>query len=169
MDNPFVDVFSCDTDGDDVAITCAVLRAGLRPHILVVEYNPTFPPFLYRMNTHGRQQGSSIKAAIDEITRYDYDCVYATISNVIFVDKKWTKQPFYGMNPFEAFRWDDVRFVCSDFDGQNHFATMTEIVNDVYNPWDRLPSAKIMHYSDRLLGFSKAKAKLRSLYNPYGE
>lgn len=158
------DVLSCDTDGDDVGIASSIVRDGFRPLIIVVEYNPTFPPFLYRMNPPGTNKGSSLKCIVDEMGNLEYDCVYATISNVILVDRRRNPGIVRAMNAFEAFRWDDVRFVCSDFDGQNYVATMSDIQETIYNPWDRLPSAKAVQYPDRLLGYNMNQRERANYY-----
>jgi len=164
------DVLSCDVDGDDVQIVKALIQGGCRPGIVVVEYNPTFPPFLYRLNPPGTNKGSSLKCVVDELNALEYDCVYATISNAIFVDRAVNGTKIRPMNVFEAFRWDALRFVCSDYDGQNHLSTITEIQETIVNPWDRLPSAKAMQYPTRMLGYDDArKRQERANHNHFGD
>jgi len=134
-----VDVLSIDIDGDDIHVFKNLIA---RPRILVIEYNPTFPPFVDRENPRGAYKGSSLRALERVGIEKDYELVYATISNAIFVDKR-RNGIFAARDSFGVFRWDLVRFVASDFDGTNYFTDIYQIRGSegITNPWSKERSA----------------------------
>lgn len=140
-----IDVLSIDIDGDDIWVFRNLM---VRPRIVVIEYNPTFPPFLCRENPVGTNKGSSLRALELVGIQKGYELVYATISNAIFVDGK-RNGVIAVKDVFAAFRWDDVRFVASDFDGTNYFADMYQIRNSVVNAWSKEVAAHLGPKNDQ--------------------
>lgn len=94
------DVFSLDIDGNDFHVADALFRAGLRPKIMVVEYNSSFGPdasisipyserFVRDSSRSNLYYGCSIKAWQRFASRYDYAFVGVESNgvNAFFVDR----------------------------------------------------------------------------------
>jgi hypothetical protein len=148
-----VDLLSIDIDGDDYHIFASLTT---RPRIIVIEINPTIPPFVDRVNPRGQSKGSSLAALARLTNQKGYDLVHATMLNAFFVDRARNGR-IQPKTPFEVFRWDFVRFVISDFDGENWFSDITQKQARIMNPWDQLPAAFTITYPLELLGYG-AKA-----------
>lgn len=159
-----IDLLSIDIDGDDISVVEALIKGGLTARIICIEYNSTYPPFLHFRNPLGTNKGSSMKAIGDILEELGYDIVYATISNVILVHRGWNNNVVRTQNSFEAFRWDNIRYVVCDYDGQNHLADMTKVVDRVVNPWDHIDAAFAIQYPEEVLGYNKNKSQ-RVIYN----
>jgi hypothetical protein len=113
-----VDFLSIDLDGNDIHILRTLLASGLRPAILVVEYNGKFPPPIKwetRYNPEHRwdgsdYQGASIQSFTDLAEQYGYRLVCCNIS---------------GVNAY---------FVRSEF--SVHFQDVPEDIADIFYPAD---------------------------------
>jgi hypothetical protein len=161
-----IDLLSIDIDGDDYHIFDSLV---MRPRIIVIELNPTIPPFIDRVNPHGSNKGSSLAALARLAKSKGYDLVHATVFNAFFVDaaRNGRIQP---KSPFEAFRWDFVRFVLCDYDGENWFSGVAERQPRVINPWDGLPSAFMITYPPELIGYeTKAADRRRFIMTKLGQ
>jgi len=148
-----VDLLSIDIDGDDYHIFASLT---IRPRIIVIEINPTIPPFVDRVNPRGQSKGSSLAALARLADEKGYDLVHATMFNAFFVDRARNGR-IQPKTPSEVFRWDFVRFVISDYDGENWFSDITQKQVRIMNPWDQLPAAFTIAYPPDLLGYG-AKA-----------
>src|SRR5262245_7040815 len=85
-----VDFLSIDLDGNDIYILEEVLKYGLRPSIICVEYNGKFPPPIRWQIEYNPSfnwdfsdyQGASIQSFIDLTERYSYFLVGCNITGV---------------------------------------------------------------------------------------
>ena len=113
-----VDFLSIDLDGNDIHILGALLASGLRPAILVVEYNGKFPPPIkweIRYNPAHRwdgsdYQGASLQSFTDLAEQYGYRLVCCNVT---------------GVNAY---------FVRSEFSA--HFQDVPEDIADIFYPAD---------------------------------
>jgi hypothetical protein len=112
------DLFSLDIDGNDYHVADAVLKGGLRPRILVVEYNAAFGPnravtIPYRADFRIRQEhgkdlycGCSVMGWRKLTTKFGYRFVTVDLSgtNAFFVDPQWFDSAFLSNLRGLAFR-----------------------------------------------------------------
>ncbi len=113
-----VDFLSIDVDGNDIYIFEELLKSGLRPSIIVVEYNGKFPPpirWAIKYDPAHRwdgsdYQGASLQSLVDIAERYKYILVCCNIT---------------GVNAF---------FVRSEF--QDKFGDAPQDVRDIFYPAD---------------------------------
>ena len=92
------DVVSIDIDGNDYYVAQALIDAGLRPDVLIVEYNGKFPPLVswrvpyepLRSWSGDDYHGASIQAYADLLDPAGYNLVACNLTgaNAFFVDKK---------------------------------------------------------------------------------
>lgn len=155
-----VDLLSIDIDGDDYHILAGL---KLRPRVIVVEINPTIPPFIDRVNPLGANKGSSLAAFARLAKSKWYDLVHATVLNAFFVDTTRNGR-IRPRTPFDVFRWDFVKFVVSDYDGDNWFGNVEGPTPQLVNPWDSLPAAMAVTYPSELLGFEDGTAEARKRF-----
>jgi hypothetical protein len=158
-----IDFLSIDIDSDDARI---LEKLVLRPKLVCIEFNPTYPPPLDIVNTEGRRKGNSL-SAIDRIARSkDYGLVYATAWNAFLVDNK-LKHPFSAKRPDEVYDWSQARFVISDFDGDNAIVDGFGQRKKAKNRWDGIEAAVPMSFSDMLTGGGWMKASVRRTWAPF--
>lgn len=91
----FCDLLSLDLDGNDLYILRSLLKKGLRPAVLIVEYNGKFPPpvrwsIAYNPRHRwfgGDYQGASLQSFCDELLPLDYRLVACSLTgtNAFFV------------------------------------------------------------------------------------
>lgn len=90
-----IDLLGVDLDGNDLHVVAALLGAGLRPSVLIVEYNGKFPPPI-RWRTRydpghrwdgSDYQGASLQAFVDLCAGHGYRLVACNLtgSNAYFV------------------------------------------------------------------------------------
>ena len=135
-----VDVLSIDIDGDDYQIFES-LKA--RPRIVIVEFNPTIPPMIDRVNPRGSSKGSSLAALARLGAEKGYELVHATAGNVILVDAARNGR-IRAKTAAEAFAWAGATFVLSDFDGGNWMASGSGRIGVMPNPWSDAPSVRVL-------------------------
>jgi hypothetical protein len=102
------DLFSLDIDGNDFHVTEALLQAGFRPRVWVLEYNAAFGPtrsvtIPYQASFRIEQEygkdlygGCSVSAWRRLMTRagYQFVTVDSSGTNAFFVDPKWFDKSF---------------------------------------------------------------------------
>lgn len=79
-----LDLLSIDIDGDDLAVFESL--RSVRPKIVVIEYNPTFPVEFVFQQQPGDRFGSSAAAVLLSAHRASYRLAHATKTNLILVD-----------------------------------------------------------------------------------
>ena len=97
-----VNFLSIDLDGNDLHITDALLRAGAKPDVLVVEYNGKFPPpirFTIKYDPQHRwksddYQGASLQSYVDLLAPAGYRLVACNLTgtNAFFVRREFDAQ-----------------------------------------------------------------------------
>ena len=98
-----IDVLSLDLDGNDVYLAEAILGAGLRPKLFIVEYNGKFPPpveFAIAYDPRHVWQGddyfgASLASFAGLFSRFQYRlvcCNAHTGANAFFVDASYSEQ-----------------------------------------------------------------------------
>jgi hypothetical protein len=142
-----IDLLSIDIDGDDCHVFANLV---VRPRVVVIEFNPTIPPFIERLNPAGKVKGSSLAALTRLANQKGYELVYATVFNAIFIDAARNGR-VRARHPYEVFHWNYVNFVVNDFDGENWFANVAGQAPQITNPWDGLPSAFLVEYPPETL------------------
>jgi len=90
-----VDFLSIDLDGNDIYIFEELLQHGLRPAVILVEYNGKFPPPIRWQIKYDPEhrwdgsdyQGASLQAFLDVAERYEYIlvCCNVTGANAYFI------------------------------------------------------------------------------------
>ncbi len=135
FDRP-VDLMSIDIDGDDYHVLRGMTR---QPSVVVIEFNPTIPSMIDRINPPGRSKGSSLLAITRLGMEKGYRLVYATLGNAFLVYERHADL-FVTKTPMEAYRWDQASFVCSDFDGGNWIANGDGPIEAIVNPWTKARS-----------------------------
>src|SRR5574340_968460 len=93
-----VQMFSLDIDGNDLYVLEAALQTGLRPEILIVEYNAKFPPPVRWSIAYDAQhqwdgsdyQGASLQSFVDLLATFEYRLVACNItgSNAFFIQQR---------------------------------------------------------------------------------
>ena len=139
FDKP-IDVLSIDIDGDDYHVLASLKT---RPRIVVIEYNPTIPPPIDRVNPQGTSKGTSLGAFARLAGEKDYDLVHVTANNVILVDASRNRR-IRPKTAFEAFDWDRAAFVISDFDGANWVLNGNGVAGRAANPWSGAPAVRLL-------------------------
>lgn len=94
-----LDYLSIDLDGNDLYVAQKILSSGLRPAVVVLEYNSKFPPpirwsIAYDPNHQWRNDdyhGASLQACIDALAAVEYRLVACNItgSNAFFVRREF--------------------------------------------------------------------------------
>jgi hypothetical protein len=135
-----IDLLSIDIDSDDYQIF-ASLKA--RPRIVVIEYNPTIPPMIDRVNPTGTAKGTSLAALARLGGEKGYELVHATSNNAILIDAARNGR-IRAKSASEAFDWRQTAFVMSDFDGENWVADGTGKIGVVRNPWSGKPQVRVL-------------------------
>jgi hypothetical protein len=97
--NPDVDVVSIDLDGNDLYLLQALLATGLRPRIVILEYNGKFPPPIRFSIGYDPAHiwdgtdymGASLQSFIDILAPLEYRlvCCNVTGTNAFFVQKQY--------------------------------------------------------------------------------
>lgn len=114
-----IDVLSIDVDGDDAHIMEASL-IGIRPRIVIAEFNPSCPPHLeIRQRELGETFGASLLAMVRLGTRLGYQFVGATHCNAFFVIAD-EAAPFddYVTDLAVLCPQERYTYACSDFGGR---------------------------------------------------
>lgn len=93
-----VHMFSLDLDGNDLYVLEAALESGLRPEIVIVEYNGKFPPPVRWSVKYDPQhvwdgtdyQGASLQSFADLLARFGYRLVACNLTggNAFFVQER---------------------------------------------------------------------------------
>lgn len=158
-----IDLMSIDIDGDDYHIFASLER---RPRIILIEFNPTIPPVVNRVNPLNTQKGSSLLALTRLAAEKSYDLVHATQINAFFIDSTRNDR-IRPKTPLEAFRWDGgVAFVIRDYDGENWFAVGGRRAHKVTG-WDGLRAAHLTAYPKFLLGYGRKPGRRRRFYRRF--
>jgi hypothetical protein len=99
LGSPEVDYLSVDLDGNDLYVAEALMNSGVRPSLLVVEYNSKFPPPIRWTIAYDPQHrwggndyhGASLQSFIDLFGASGYRLVGCNLtgSNAFFVDRKF--------------------------------------------------------------------------------
>ena len=155
-----IDFLSIDIDGDDYHLFSNLKS---RPRLVVIEFNPTIPPTVDRVNPEGTRKGSSLSALSRLAGSKGYELIHATHLNAFFLDAARNGR-IRSKTPLEAFRWNEVGFVVRDYDGENWFAIDGQCTRKIANPWDELRAAHLVSYPKFLLGYGRESATARSRY-----
>jgi len=97
-----VDVLSVDIDGNDGYVAGALLNAGLRPSVIVIETNELLPPPIYFAQQNdpihawdgSANRGWSLQSLADLVRPYGYRCVACNLQtgvNAFFVHEEHMK------------------------------------------------------------------------------
>jgi hypothetical protein len=119
LGSPEIDLLSVDLDGNDYHLIAQLLGAGVRPKIVIVEYNAKFPPPIRWVMpydpAHRWDQtdyfGASLAAYCELFARFSYElvcCNAATGLNAFFVRNEYF-MPIFDDVPVEI---DDIFIGC---------------------------------------------------------
>jgi hypothetical protein len=78
-----IDLLSIDIDGDDYHVLQSL--DGLRPRVVICEYNPTIPPLMELVAAPGNYFGCSAASLVKLAEQKGYKLVAVTVCNCIFV------------------------------------------------------------------------------------
>lgn len=94
-----VDLLSVDLDGNDLFVLSALMKSGIRPSVVIVEYNGKFPPPIRWSIAYDPQhkwnsddyQGASLQSLCDAMGEHNYIPVACNVTgvNAFFVDAKF--------------------------------------------------------------------------------
>jgi hypothetical protein len=119
-----LDMLSIDIDGDDYHILKSLDK--YKPRVIIIEHNPTIPPFDDIVQTYGEKEsfGSSAKANVNLAHEKGYLLVAATRTNCLFV----TKNEFEKLNisePYleELFDYEGLSYIVSGYNDTTYVRT----------------------------------------------
>ena len=111
-----IDLVCIDIDGDDYHILCSL--KDCRPRVLVVEYNPTIPPYMDLFQMPGGALGSSALAIVRAAASKGYALACMTDSNCVFVrSDEFHKLKMPEVNLVESFPRKYLSYMVSDYRG----------------------------------------------------
>lgn len=119
-----LDLLSIDVDGMDYHIWEAL--TDHRPRVVVVEYNPTIPPWKHVVGSaDGNNVGASLAATLELGKEKGYELVAVTKSNAIFIQRA-ESHPFEGCNDLEDLydfktHGENIRYAGHTYDGEVFF------------------------------------------------
>lgn len=114
--NQSVDLLCIDVDGDDYHIFSSISR--YLPRVLVIEYNPTIPPYVWAVQEPGEYFGASAKTINELAKEKGYELVAITETNCIFVQKKeFEKLEIPQLRLTDVFPTAHLMPLISSFDG----------------------------------------------------
>lgn len=111
-----IDLMSIDVDGNEYQIFENLTK--YQPRVLVIEYNPTFPPHIKMIQERDQYMGSSALSMCELAEKKGYALVAITNTNLFFV----TLEDFPLLNiPIQKlediFIWDYINFLVTSYDG----------------------------------------------------
>jgi hypothetical protein len=110
------DLLSIDIDGDEYHVWSAMV--GLRPRVVVVEYNPTIPPELDLVQTPGAYFGSSAGALARLAQDKGYALAACTSTNCVFVSAdEFAKLGIPPVSLRTIFPRHNLTYVINSYDG----------------------------------------------------
>ncbi len=118
-----IDCLSIDIDSDDYYVFESL--KNFRPRLILVEYNPTIPPYLEVIQKKGEYFGCSALALLNLAKSKDYKLVHMTNTNMFFVSKEeFVKLNIQEIDINKIFPIENLTYVITAFDGR---ALLTQV------------------------------------------
>ncbi|MBU2530358.1 MAG: FkbM family methyltransferase [Elusimicrobia bacterium] len=111
-----IDLMSIDIDENEYHIFKSIEK--FLPRVVVIEYNPTFPPYVSFIQKQDQFMGSSARALCDLAEKKGYWLAALTDTNLIFVNKK--EFEFLKIAPQrleDIFNWKRIVFIATSYNG----------------------------------------------------
>lgn len=135
-----IDVLSLDLDGNDIYLTEAILRAGFRPKLFIVEYNAKFPPPVEFAIAYDPQHvwrgddyfGASLASFANLFSRFQYRlvcCNEHTGANAFFVDTCYNEQFVDVPTDMNAIYREPRYWLYNQYGHRNAVATVERVIN----------------------------------------
>ena len=111
------DLLSIDIDGDEYHILNSLIH--FKPRILIIEFNPTIPPYLEFVQPQGEYIGASAKSINLLAEKKGYKLITATDTNLFFILKEeFDKLGIQPVSLFDCFPYQHLRNVIEAYDGR---------------------------------------------------
>jgi hypothetical protein len=135
-----IDVLSLDLDGNDIYLTEAILHAGFRPKLFIVEYNGKFPPPVKFAIAYDPQHvwrgddyfGASLAsfAALFSGFQYRLVCCNAhTGGNAFFIDTRYNEQFADVPTDMKALYREPRYWLYNQYGHRSAVATVERVIN----------------------------------------
>lgn len=163
-----IDLLSVDIDGDDYYI---IESLQAEPKIIIVEYNPTMPPFMSVVSGRGEYFGSSAKAIVELGEKKGYQLAAVTETNCFLIkSSEFPKLGIQAATLEKEFPPSNLTYLISSYDG-------VFFTNQIppYAKTKRIERQKEISFTNqtelvpvslKVIGLRNWRGKLRRLFKP---